>query len=614
LVRSMSIYTFDESDAERFAREQGIKVRRRGDELQFRKCPYCQSNTDDKNTFAINLNTGQFKCLRATCGAHGNMITLSRDFDFSLGTMVDEYFNSKKRFRQIHRKGYPVPTPSAIEYLEGRGISKTIIERYHISSKKKDPNVIVFPFYDENNVLQFVKYRKADFDKEHDRNKEWCEADCKPILFGMAQCDTECKTLVMTEGQIDSLSVAEAGIPNAVSVPTGAKGFTWVPYCWDFLGQFETLIVFGDHENGMITLLDEMQKHFHGVVRHVREADYKDCKDANDLLRKYGKDAVRDAVENAEPVKHRRIVRLADVERINVSEMERFSTGFSKLDETIGGFYFGQLGIMTGKRGLGKSTVTSQFGAYAIENRYNVFFYSGELLAGMFKEWFERQIAGNRSINGRLDKFRKMQYTLDAAKIPRIEKWYGDYAYFYDNSLVLDSEDDENETLLETMRIAAMQYNCRMFIIDNLMTAMDDDIGSDIYRQQSNFVKGLAKFAKEYKAFVLLVAHPKKDEDNFSPDSILGSSNITNLCDIILRYAEPKRDSGTNAPRVLQIWKNRLDGKVNHEGIPLYYQDSSKRISQDNLFDWTFGWESDEDGFVAAEPDDFGEFVADEEW
>lgn len=610
----MSIYTFDESDAERFAREQGIKVRRRGDELQFRKCPYCQSNTDDKNTFAINLNTGQFKCLRATCGAHGNMITLSRDFDFSLGTMVDEYFNSKKRFRRIHRKGYPVPTPGAISYLKDRGISEKVIEAYHISSKKKDENIIVFPFYDENNILQFVKYRKADFDKEKDKNKEWCEADCKPILFGMAQCNMENKTLVMTEGQIDSLSVAEAGIENAVSVPTGAKGFTWIPYCWDFLSQFDTLIVFGDHENGNITLLDEMHKHFHGTVKHVREADYKDCKDANDLLRKYGTNAIRDAIKNAIPVKHPKIIRLVDVERINVSDLERFSTGFSKLDETIGGFYLGQLGITTGKRGLGKSTVTSQFGIYAVKEGYNVFFYSGELVAGTFKGWFERQIAGNRFINGRLDKLRKMQYTIDANVTPKIEKWYGDHVYFYDNSIVLDSDGEEDETLIQTMRVAAMQYNCKVFIVDNLMTAMDDDIGSDIYRQQSNFVKELARFAKKYNSFVMLVAHPKKDDDNFSPDSILGSSNITNLCDFILRYTEPKKDSNIDAPRLLQVWKNRLDGKVNHEGIPIYYQDSSKRVSESDLFDWEVGWESEKEEFTETDEDVFGDFNADEEW
>lgn len=57
--------------------------------------------------------------------------------------------------------------------------------------------------------------RKTDFDKTKDKNKEWCEADCKPILFGMKQCK-DFTTLVITEGQIDTLSVAMADIYNVV--------------------------------------------------------------------------------------------------------------------------------------------------------------------------------------------------------------------------------------------------------------------------------------------------------------------------------------------------------------------------------------------------------------
>ena len=81
----------------------------------------------------------------------------------------------------------------------------------------------------------------------------------------------------MTEGQLDSLSVAESGIENAVSVPNGKNGFTWVPYCWDWLQNFDTLIVFGDCERGSITLLDDMRRRFRGIVKAVRQQDYRGC-------------------------------------------------------------------------------------------------------------------------------------------------------------------------------------------------------------------------------------------------------------------------------------------------------------------------------------------------
>ena len=78
----------------------------------------------------------------------------------------------------------------------------------------------------------------------------------------MNHCNFDNKTLICTEGQIDQLSVADCGFENTLSVPTGAKGFTWVPHCWDFVNKFDTIIVFGDYEKGHITLLDEICQRF----------------------------------------------------------------------------------------------------------------------------------------------------------------------------------------------------------------------------------------------------------------------------------------------------------------------------------------------------------------
>lgn len=590
----MSIYNFSVDDAIRFGQEQGIQTFQRGNELHFKICPYCHgSNGKDKKTFAINLETGTFNCFRSSCGAHGNMITLSRDFNFSLGTTVDEYYNSQRQYRQFRRKEKPKPKAPAVAYLEGRGISAAVTERYHITVQKEHDNILVFPFYDERDELQFVKYRKTDFDREHDRNKEWCEKDCKPILFGMSQCNLENKTLILTEGQIDSLSVSEAGIENAVSVPTGAKGFTWVPYCWDFLKRFETLIVFGDYEKDHITLLDEMKMRFTGCVKHVRPEDYRGCKDANDILRKYGKDAIRAAIKNAVPIENPKIIPLEKVQRVELSKMERFSTGIYQLDRLLGGFYFGQLIALTGERGEGKSTLASQFGTFAIKAGYPVFFYSGELMNWHFRAWFEYQVAGSRNINPMQSNFGYTSYTVHGDVLPAIEVWYSGKAYIYDNSIVGDG--NEEEALVETMETAIKQYGCRVLIVDNLMTAIEDDITTDLYRNQSNFVKQLARMAKSYNVLIIFIVHPRKSNGyKFDNDSVAGSSNITNLVDVTMRYSRPDDDKsdGDTSERRLYVYKNRLTGKTDRKGIPLYFQESSKRISEhDGIFDWELGWE-----------------------
>ena len=608
----MGMYKFKPEDAERFAYEMRIQAYRHGDELIFKKCPYCRERTKDKEKFSINLITGQFNCFRASCGAHGNMITLAKDFNFSLGTNIDEYYRSRKRFRKIKIEKKPEPKPFAIEWMQGRGISEAVTKEYGITVRNDNPQALVFPFYDENNEVQFIKYRNTDPELIEKYGKEWSEKNCKPILFGMGQCNMDNKTLTICEGQIDSMSCTEAGVENAVSVPTGARGFTWVPYCWDFLKQFETLIVFGDHEKGHITLLEEMKTRFDGTVKHVREEDYKDCKDANDILRKYGKEAVKAAVENAVCVENPKIISLADVARVNLSELEKFDTGLPTLNKVLGGFYMGQLIIVTGERGDGKSTLASQFATMAIKAGYEVFFYSGELIDWYFKAWFDYQVAGESHINGIQTRY-GIDYHIDANVIPQMERWYADKIYLYSNSIVKDG-DSEEETLLDTLECAVKQYGCRVLFVDNLMTAVQDDLSADIYRQQTKFVKGLALLAKRFNVLIFLIAHPKKRNGmEFSNDDVAGSSNVTNLADVIIRYMRPNsEDVATENPdRVLQVWKNRLTGRTIKK-ISLWYEESSKRIAEaGQKFDWRLGWENT--GARAEKPQNQPETSADGE-
>ena len=134
------------------------------------------------------------------------------------------------------------------------------------------------------------------------------------------------------------------------------------------------------------------------------------------------------------------------------------------------------------------------------------------------------------------------------------------------------------------------------------MTAIEDNLAADLNRQQTAFVRNLTKIAKRFNVLIFLIAHPKKNQNgkDFSNDDVAGSSNITNLVDVVLRYDEPSKKSNENgdpAPeRVLQVFKNRLTGRLNLDGIGLYYQESSKRISESRTdFNWPIGWEEPED-------------------
>ena len=598
-------YEFKPSDAYDFARHVGILCKERGDELFFKTCPYCKprATRGNVNTFSINLKTGQHKCLRASCGVSGNMITLARDFDFSLGTEIDEYYAPKKKYRELPQPKEPViPKPEALQYLESRGISEEVAKRYEITVQTKNPNILVFPFYDEVGKLKFVKYRKTDFDKTKDADKEWCESKTKPILFGMKQCDTSFKRLVIVEGQMDCLAVATAGINNVVSVPTGAKGFTWVPYCWNWLCKWEEIIVFGDYEKGSISLLDELSKRLKTKIKHVREENYLDCKDANEILLKYGKEQVIKCVENAIPIPVENVIDLADVKDVDPYSLEKIPTRIQEVDKLLcGGLIFGCVNLITGKSGKGKSTLASQILGNAIDCGYNVFAYSGELPNFLFKSAIDFQSAGPQNVieENRGEYVRR--YVRKSAK-EEIEEWYRGKCMLYDRTMV----NDEDTDLLKTIEQMIISQNVRVILIDNLMTMISQtNVKGSKLDSQSNISHKLEDMARFYNVCIILVAHKRKDsgiDDEDMDDSIRGDSDIVNSAGVIIHYNVNKDEVDMDEfPRIIAVTKNRVFGRTNYNGWKVKFDEKSKRIYGNNDDpDYLLGWNKS-DGFVQTE-------------
>ena len=561
------MYEFKTSDVFDLANFLGAETKEKGNELFFKYCPHCNGGGKDTETFSINLENGAFKCFRSSCDYHGHFVELARDFEYKL---EDE---QQRTYRKLPQPKIETK-PKAVEYLLSRGISEEVTRRYKITTQKENDKVLVFPFYDEQNILQFVKYRKTEFVKNRDKNKEWCEKDTKPILFGMAQCE-DFSILVITEGQIDSLSLAECGVKNAVSVPTGATGFTWLSHCWDWINKFDEIVVFGDHEKGKITLIDTLEKRLQKVVKCVRPEDYLCEKDANDILIKYGKGAILKAIENAELRDVKYVRRLANVEAVNLADLPKIKTGIRNLDRVCGGLLRGHVVLLSGKRGEGKSTLMSQLVAQAIDQDNAVFVYSGELPNYHFKNWLDLQIAGANNIETRQNEFNDNEYYLAPETVKKINCWYYDKAFIFDNTAVTD---DEYEGIIKVITDAICRYDIKLVCIDNLMTAMECDTNTDLYRQQSTFVKNLEKMAQQYDVAIILVAHPKKSNGAFDNDTVSGSSDITNAVSFVFNYERAKDEEDCDSR--LMITKNRMNGKLltGDNAIKLYYSEKSKRI------------------------------------
>lgn len=577
-------YEFNRTDVWEFARSISAEVAQKGDELFFQRCPYCNGGeSDDRNTFSVNLVTGTYNCFRATCGKQGHFVELARDFGFRLD------FGERRQYRKLKQSDVVV-RGKAVEYLAGRGISREIVERYRITTRRDNEDILVFPFYDEQGTLTFIKYRNTKYQRGQKGSKEWCERDTKPILFGMDQC-VDFGRLVITEGQIDSLSLAEAGITNAVSVPTGAKGFTWLTNVWDWITQFQEVVVFGDFEQGRMTLVDELAKRLPNRVLAVLEADFLGEKDANDILTMYGKSPLKTAVEHARAIPMKNVKELADVEAVDLKSLPKVKTNIREIDRIIGGLYFGQVILLTGKRGEGKSTFMSQLVVEAIDQDFPVFVYSGELTDYHFKNWIDLQAAGQQNIRIEYNEYGDEIYWVPKEIIQQINTWYRGKAYIYDNNYV---GEEELESLLETIEKAVKQYGIKMVCIDNLMTALDVDLNDDVYRAQSKFVKSLKLLAVKYSVAVVLVAHPRKTnpKDKFSNDDIAGSGDIANRVDYILMY-ERNKNPESDCDGKIHVTKNRLDGKLTGDfPVELFYSKQTKRITSKLSQNRKYSWEN----------------------
>lgn len=584
----MSFYDFDPNDVERFASYTGIRTKRLGKELQFEYCPFCHgetkhSNKRDTYTFSISLETGLYHCLRSSCMSKGNMIELAKEFkDFNLTDAVSRYLGQGSYSRSNYKPyNYHLEKPKdeAVKYLESRGINGELAEKYEITMRN-DNKILVIPFRDEEGTCWCVKYRNTKFRKDVDRYKEWfdtrkiknekgeLEADehsrMKPILFGMYQCE-DFKRLVITEGQMDSLACTTAGIKNAVSVPTGQGGMTWIPYCYDWMVKFDEIVVFGDCEHGKITLADMIRNRFSRKrVKIVREEDYKGCKDANDLLQLHGKQAVIDAVNNAEATVSKFVKRAIDIKYVDIRKLPRISTGIEKLDKILsGGFYHGQVILLSGKKGNGKSTMASQFVVEALAQKKRVFIYSGELQDWRVKQWIDGQLYGRTELTNK--------------EVQRCEDLYGDRLMIFDNTVI----EEQPPKLLDVIEDTIIKQDSKLVLIDNLMSGLRVRPNENLYQAQSDFVFSLTRIAKQYDTVILLVAHPRKSNGVFDNDDVSGSADITNLADVVMSYDIDKDREDVPDLRILRVTKNRLTG--DRGNIDLWFDRESRRISDSQV-------------------------------
>ncbi|KAK4491541.1 hypothetical protein RD792_002293 [Penstemon davidsonii] len=197
-----------------------------------------------------------------------------------------------------------------LTYFAERMISKETLERNNVMQVAGDRKIIAFT-YRQNGVLVGCKYRTIE-------KKYWQERNTEKMLYGIDDI-AEADEIIIVEGELDKLSVEEAGYYNCVSVPSGAPqtvslkelpspekdvGFQYIWNCKDYLDKASRIILATDSDIPGQALAEELSRRLGRercwVVHWPKKDEFSSFKDANDVLKNMGADALRDAIHKAE--------------------------------------------------------------------------------------------------------------------------------------------------------------------------------------------------------------------------------------------------------------------------------------------------------------------------
>lgn len=397
------------------------------------------------------------------------------------------------------------------------------------------------------------------------------------------------RPLYITEGEIDAMSLYEAGIYNVVSVPSGCNNTDWISNCWDWLEKFQQIVIFGDTDEPGIQMVNNVMKRL-GEDRCLIAPDYPDlivegrsagrmCKDANEILYAYGPAVLKDVADRCEPAPIEGILNVSDIQFIDPTSIPRIYTKIDALDNALAGLSEGSVTVISGKRGEGKSTIGGQFLLNAIEQGVNVAAYSGELTASKFLEWLILQATESKYVGIKRDERTGKPFAVTSFEVQkRIRDWLNMRAFLFDNTYVTESS--QEEAILKSFTMCARRYGCKLFLVDNMMTVVNSS--EEENKAQAKFASALKKFACKYSCAVILVAHPRKSKpgEAFTNDTVSGSSVITNIADNVLSIEKPN----------IRITKNRDFGTTDY--IQCSFNPANRRIFQTSTGDRTvYSWD-----------------------
>ena len=303
-------------------------------------CPRCSHTRKKKREkcLSVNINEGVWNCHH--CGWSGALKSNNKDHK----NMSKSKSYKKPNWKPNSRNKLPEKVLNW--FKKERKISEQTLKKFDIQVKTKwipdreqKVKSIAFPYKEENSQTVNIKYR--------DLEKNWAQSkNGKKILFGLDRVPENEDTLIITEGELDTLAAVESGLDFVASVPDGAPNpnaknldnkLSYLRNCEDRLKQFKTFILAVDGDPNGKKLRDELARRL-GYEKCYKVEYPEGTKDLNDVLMDYDKSKVQEVISGAQEFPIYGVYTISDT-RDKILDFYKngykksYSTGFGDLDE-----------------------------------------------------------------------------------------------------------------------------------------------------------------------------------------------------------------------------------------------------------------------------------------
>ena len=529
-------------------------------------CPACNPTRRNKRerTLSLSVESQQFKWNCWHCGETGRAFMFER-----------QPVHAKPKSEPVNTDGFTDLTPEAKAYLASRGIHDTYTALTNVRSCVKyfsklqhDAPALAFITRNENNLITAIKYRALEdksFAAQGSQSRYWNLENAAPGI-----------PLVITEGEMDALALHEAGIPNAISVPSGAPSsagsstsdgrYQYMASAEKLYGSCPKVILFTDQDDPGRILADELARRI-GKHRCYFVMVPLDCKDANDVLLKHGKEKLKEIVEQAKPWP---VAGLYEASHYTDRVFQLYengvgagiSTGLNAVDE-IYTIAPGMVTVVTGIPSSGKSEFIDQV-MVNLATREDWCF-----CVASFENPPDRHIIKLVEKQTGVPFFDGPTKRLEQGELSEAIRWVNNHFVFIEAA---DGQPSTIDSILERAAIAVMRKGVRGLVIDPYNFIEKSGKDETETEQVSDMLSKVKRFANSHEVHVWFVAHPAKmyrSPDGGTPVptgyDILGSSHWYNKCDFGITV---HRAQGAT---MVRCWKARFKWVAKHGDAYLSY-------------------------------------------